>query len=255
MTAAGGVLEGRAAVVTGAAQGIGLCVAERYAGEGATVIIADIQRDQAREVADSINSDGGRALAIRTDVADSASVARMAERARQTIGRIDILVNNAADMANLRRQPFDRITEAEWDRTMAVNVKGMWLMVRAVAGGMREAGYGKIINMSSDLVLSGVPGMAHYVSSKGAVWALTRTLAHELGPDGIRVNAVAPGFTETESALLLGGDAAVRSIARRALLRAETPDDLAGTMVYLASADSDFVTGQLIAVNGGSVLH
>ncbi len=255
MTAAGGVLDGRAAVVTGAAQGIGRCVAERYAREGATVVIADIQRDQARAVADAINSDGGQALAIRTDVADSASVARMAERAQRTIGRIDILVNNAADMAGLRRQPFDRITEEEWDRTMAVNVKGMWLMVRAVAGSMREAGYGKIINMSSDLVLSGVPGMAHYVSSKGAVWALTRTLAHELGPDGIRVNAVAPGFTETESALLLGGDAAVRSIARRALPRAETPDDLAGTMVYLASADSDFVTGQLIAVNGGSVLH
>ena len=255
MTAAGDRLAGRTAVITGAAQGIGRCVAERFASEGAVVVIADIQGDRAREVAESINSEGGRALAIRTDVADSASVARMAERAHQAIGRIDILVNNAADMAALRRQPIDQITEEEWDRTMAVNVKGMWLMVRAVAGGMREAGYGKIINMSSDLVLSGVPGMAHYVSSKGAVWALTRTLAHELGPDGIRVNAVAPGFTETESALLLGGDASVRSIARRALPRAETPDDLAGTMVYLASADSDFVTGQLIAVNGGSVLH
>ena len=255
MTAAGTALAGRTAIVTGAAQGIGRRVAERFADEGAWVVIADIQGDLAHEVADSILRNGGKALAIRTDVADAESVARMAERTRRDVGTVDILVNNAADMAGLRRQPFDRITEAEWDRTMAVNVKGMWLIVRAVAGDMREAGYGKIINMSSDLVLSGVPGMAHYVSSKGAIWALTRTLAHELGPDGIRVNAVAPGFTETESALRLGGDAPVRSITRRAIPRAETPDDLTGTMLYLASADSDFVTGQLIAVNGGSVLH
>jgi 3-oxoacyl-[acyl-carrier protein] reductase len=255
MTATSGALHGRVAIVTGAARGLGRAVAERYADEGAHVVIADTLIDEALDTADDINRGGGSCLAIETDVSSSSSVAAMTTAVRDTFGPISILVNNAGLVADLPRQPFDEIAEDDWDRVMAVNVKGMWQTAKAVVGDMRSAGYGKIINVSSDTVLSGVPGLLHYVSSKGAVWSFTRALAHELGAEGIRVNAVAPGFTETAAALTHGGDASRRSIARRALPRAQTADDLTGTMVYLASSDSDFVTGQLIAVNGGYVLH
>ena len=255
MTAAAGALHDRVAIVTGAARGIGRSVAARYAAEGARVVIADTLIEQAVAAATEITKNGGTALAIETDVASAASVAAMTAASREAFGPIDILVNNAGLVADLPRQPFDEIAEDDWDRVMAVNVKGMWQTAKAVVSDMRSAGYGKIINVSSDTVLSGVPGLLHYVSSKGAVWSFTRSLAHELGADGIRVNAVAPGFTETEAALAHGGDASARSIARRALPRAQTAEDLTGTMVYLASSDSDFVTGQLLVVNGGYVLH
>lgn len=255
MTRPGGALQERVAIVTGAARGIGRRVAERYASEGATVVIADILGEEAIATSAAINDRGGAAVAIETDVSDSSSVEALAAEVRTAFGPVTVLVNNAAVVSELRRGPFDEITECEWDRVMAVNLKGMWLMAKALVGDMRSTGYGKIINVSSDLVLSGVPGLLHYVSSKGAVWSFTRALAHELGADGIRVNAVAPGYTETKAASQLGGDASERSIARRALPRAQTPEDLAGTMVYLASADSDFVTGQLLVVNGGYVLH
>ncbi len=245
----------RVAIVTGAARGIGRRIAERYAFEGATVVLADILGEQAEAVAGLIEDRGGAALSIETDVSDSSSVEAMAAEVRRTLGSVDVLVNNAAMVSELRRGPFDEIPESEWDRVMEVNLKGMWLMAKAVVGDMRSGGYGKIINISSDLVLSGVPGLLHYVSSKGAVWSFTRALAHELGADGIMVNAVAPGYTETRAASRLGGDASRRSIARRALPRVQTPEDLTGTMVYLASSDSDFVTGQLLVVNGGYVLH
>ncbi len=250
-----GVLQDRVAIVTGAARGIGRRIAGRFADEGARVVIADILDNEATATAAAITDRGGVALAVRTDVSNAASVTAAAHQAREAFGPVSILVNNAAIVAGLRREPFDEIPEEDWDHVMAVNVKGMWLMTKSIVGDMRSVGYGKIINVTSDLVLSGTPGLLHYVSSKGAVWAFTRALAHELGTDGIRVNAVAPGFTETKAAMTLGGDAATRSIARRALRRAQTPDDLTGTMVYLASADSDFVTGQLLVVNGGYVLH
>ena len=255
MSGTRGALQDRVAVVTGAARGIGRRVAERYAAEGARVVVADILIQEGAAVAASINDRGGTALAIPTDVSDGASVEELSAEVRSRFGPVTVLVNNAAVVSDLRRGPFDEIPEAEWDRVMDVNLKGMWLMAKAVVGDMRSAGYGKMINVSSDLVLSGVPGLLHYVSSKGGVWAFTRALAHELGADGIRVNAVAPGFTETKAALAIGGDASARSIARRAIPRAEVPEDLTGTMLYLASADSDFVTGQLLAVNGGYVLH
>ncbi len=250
-----GVLQDRVAIVTGAARGIGRRVAERFAAEGARVVIADILVNEAEAAAAAINDGGGTALAIPTDVSDWPSVEALVSEVRSALGPVTVLVNNAAIVSELRRGPFDRISETEWDRVMAVNVKGLWLMAKAVVEDMRAVGYGKIINVSSDLVLSGVPGLLHYVSSKGAVWSFTRGLAHELGPEGVRVNAVAPGYTETSAASQLGGDASARSIARRALPRAQTPEDLTGTMVYLASADSDFVTGQLLVVNGGYVLH
>jgi 3-oxoacyl-[acyl-carrier protein] reductase len=254
VSAARASLAGRVAIVTGGARGIGQAIALECAAEGASVVIADIDGERAADVAAQIEALGGRALAVRTDVSAADSVAAMAGAALGRFGRIDVLVNNAA-IVDVARQPSDLISEEEWDRVMQVNVKGPWLCVRAVLPAMREQRGGKIINLSSDLILSGVPGLLHYVASKGALTAMTRSLARELGPDGICVNAVAPGLTTTDAAMAHGQEAAERSIRTRAIPRAQTPDDITGTVVFLASDASSFMTGQLLVVNGGSVLH
>ena len=247
-------LAGRVVIVTGGARGIGKAIALRCAAEGASVVIADIEGELAAQTAAQIEALGGQALAVRTDVSAAESVGAMVAAALDRFGRIDVLVNNAA-IVDLARQPSDLISEQEWDRVMQVNVKGPWLCIRAVLPAMREQRGGKIVNLSSDLILSGVPGLLHYVASKGALTAMTRSLARELGPDGICVNAVAPGLTTTDAAMTHGQEAAERSIRTRAIPRAQTPDDITGTVVFLASEASAFMTGQLLVVNGGSVLH
>ena len=247
-------LAGRVVIVTGGARGIGKAIALRCAAEGASVVIADIEGEGAAQTAAQIEALGGQALAVRTDVSAADSVGAMVAAALDRFGRIDVLVNNAA-IVDLARQPSDLISEQEWDRVMLVNVKGPWLCIRAVLPAMREQRGGKIVNLSSDLILSGVPGLLHYVASKGALTAMTRSLARELGPDGICVNAVAPGLTTTDAAMTHGQEAAERSIRTRAIPRAQTPDDITGTVVFLASDASAFMTGQLLVVNGGSVLH
>jgi 3-oxoacyl-[acyl-carrier protein] reductase len=247
-------LAGRVVIVTGGARGIGKAIALRCAAEGASVVIADIEGEGAAQTAAQVEALGGQALAVRTDVSAAESVGAMVAAALDRFGRIDVLVNNAA-IVDLARQPSDLISEQEWDRVMLVNVKGPWLCIRAVLPAMREQHGGKIVNLSSDLILSGVPGLLHYVASKGALTAMTRSLARELGPDGICVNAVAPGLTTTDAAMTHGQEAAERSIRTRAIPRAQTPDDITGTVVFLASQASAFMTGQLLVVNGGSVLH
>ena len=247
-------LAGRVVIVTGGARGIGKAIALRCAAEGASVVIADIEGELAAQTAAQIEALGGQALAVRTDVSAADSVGAMVAAVLDRFGRIDVLVNNAA-IVDLARQPSDLISEQEWDRVMLVNVKGPWLCIRAVLPAMREQRGGKIVNLSSDLILSGVPGLLHYVASKGALTAMTRSLARELGPDGICVNAVAPGLTTTDAAMTHGQEAAERSIRTRAIPRAQTPDDITGTVVFLASDASAFMTGQLLVVNGGSVLH
>ncbi|HUZ51879.1 MAG TPA: SDR family oxidoreductase [Streptosporangiaceae bacterium] len=250
-----GSLAGRVIIVTGGARGIGKAIAARCAEEGASLVIADVEEALAAQTAAEIEAAGRQAIAVRTDVSAAASVSSMTAAAFDRYGRIDVLVNNAAMMAQLPRQPFDAIPEEQWDRVMLVNVKGPWLCSRAVVPVMRQQRGGKIVNLSSDMVISGVPGMLHYVASKGALTAMTRSLARELGPDGICVNAIAPGFTTTDAAMAHGPEAAERSIRTRAIPRAQTPEDITGTVVFLSSAASDFMTGQLIVVNGGSVMH
>ena len=249
-------LQGRVAIVTGAAQGIGARYAVALAAQGAAVVCADII--DAEPVAAQIRAAGGRALALHADVCSAESVRQMAAACTQAFGRIDVLVNNAGLFANLALKPLEQIESNEWDRVMAVNVRGPFECAKAVLPQMRAQGYGKIVNIASATVFKGSPMLLHYVTSKGAVVAMTRSLARELGDAGIRVNTLAPGLTASENTLAnpaWQGAVGANNIASRAIKREVTPEDLCGTLVYLASAESDFVTGQVIVVDGGSVMH
>lgn len=249
-------LQDRVAIVTGAAQGIGARYAHALAAEGAAVLCADVA--DAAPVAAAIVSAGGRALAVHADVTSAESVRAMAGSAMEAFGRIDVLVNNAGLFANLALKPFEEISSAEWDRVMAVNVRGPFECAKAVVPFMRGQQYGKIINIASGTVFKGAPMLLHYVSSKGAVVAMTRSMARELGDHGIRVNTLAPGLTASENTLAnpaWQGAVSANNIASRAIKREVQPEDLCGTLVYLASEASDFVTGQVLVVDGGSVMH
>jgi 3-oxoacyl-[acyl-carrier protein] reductase len=256
-TAVTGVAEslaGVVAVVTGAGHGLGRAYAVGLAERGASVVVADLDAEAAATVAGEITAAGGRACAVHVDVADESMVAAMAEAAVREFGRIDVLVNNAAIFLTIgmARVPFDEITVADWDRMMAVNVRGTWLACRAVVPRMREQGYGKIINVSSDTALKGSPMRVHYVASKSAILGFTRTLAAELASDGIRVNAVAPGIVLSEPDPTPERQA--KAVASQLLPDALVSDDLVGTVAFLASPASDPITGQILAVNGGGYM-
>lgn len=250
-----GRLDGRVAIVTGAAQGIGAAFARALAGEGASVAVADL--DSGAKVVAEIEAAGGAAIDVPTDVADEAACARMVGAAVEAFGRLDVIVNNAAVFTSVERKPFTDIPIEEWDRVMAVNVRGVWLCCKAAAPEMRKRKYGKIVSICTGRIFKGSPFFLHYDASKAAVLGITRSLARELGGDNICVNAIAPGSTMSENVLKrtnwMGGNPA-QTVATRALKREETPEDLVGACVYLASADSDFVTGQTIVVDGGSAM-
>lgn len=246
-------LGGRVAIVTGAGQGIGRVFAKAFALAGAIPVIAERNHDKAKSVEDEIASAGGRALAIETDVADEASVRAMVARVEQTFGRIDILVNNAAIFSTLEMRPFDEIPLAEWEAVLRVNITGPFLCTRAVAPAMRRARWGRIINIASGAVLLGRPNYLHYIASKGAVDAMSRSVARELGGFGITVNAILPGATFTEiERKTVTAEQKQRIIGMQCVPRAETPEDLVGTVLFLASEASAFLTGQRIVVDGGA---
>jgi NAD(P)-dependent dehydrogenase (short-subunit alcohol dehydrogenase family) len=251
-------LKDRVAIVTGAARGIGQAYCLALAREGAHIVAADIL--SCAETVATVEQAGGEALEVTADVSNAQSTQAMAFQTMQRFGRIDILVNNAAVYGGLQLTPFERIPEAEWDRVMAVNVKGIWLCCKAVVPVMKQQGKGKIINISSDTIWMGVPLFLHYVASKGAVFALTRALARELAGTGINVNTITPGYTMTEAAQGIADPETVTRLRawvvdQQIIKRAEQPSDLAGTVIFLASEDSDFITGQTLNVNGGATHH
>src|SRR5215831_8130243 len=249
-------LDGRVAIVTGGAKGIGRYYAQALAREGARVMIADIA-DGSGLAAEIAKTYGANSVTSATvDVSDEASVTELVGTTMARFGRIDILVNNAALFAPLQEQPFAEIDVALWDKVIAINVRGIFLMAKHVAPHMIAQRYGKIINVGSGTAARGIPHMLHYVTSKGAVTSFTRALSRELGTHNICVNTLAPGFTISDTVVAQNPghlkSAREPAIQRRALKRDEVPADLVGTLIFLASAESDFVTGQTLAVDGGA---
>jgi NAD(P)-dependent dehydrogenase (short-subunit alcohol dehydrogenase family) len=249
-------LDGRAAILTGGAKGIGRHYAQRLAAEGARLMIADIA-DGRELAADLARKHGANSVeSAVADVSEEGAVKALVAKTMERFGKIDILVNNAALFAPLQETRATAIDVALWDKVMAVNVRGVFLMAKHVAPHMIAQKYGKIINISSGTVARGIPNFSHYVTSKGAVTAFTRALSRELGEYNICVNNLAPGFTLSDSVINENPQhlthSQAPSIVRRALKRDEYPEDLLGALVFLASADSDFVTGQTIAVDGGA---
>jgi len=249
-------LKGRVAIITGGARGLGKAFALRLAEEGARIVVVDIL--DASGVRDEITAKGGEALSVYADVSDEESVGSMVRAVSECFGRIDILVNDAGIFATLGRKPFYEIPADEWDRVLRINLKGMFLCSKAVYPHMKVRGKGKIINITSSTFFEGIPGFAHYVSSKGGIIALTRVMAREVGDDNICVNAVAPGLTTTEvvkGSPMYPEEHLKMSTARRSFKRYEVPEDLTGAVLFLASDDSDFITGQTLLVDGGAAFH
>lgn len=246
-------LTDRVIIVTGGAQGIGKAYCEGLAREGAKVVVADLNGSLAEQVAEKIGA--AEALPVTVDVSQMEATENMVKATMDRFGRVDGLINNAAvfQRPSVTRGPFEQISVEEWDRVMAVNVRGVFLCIRAVLPAMKEQKYGKIVNISSGTVLTGTPKFAHYVTSKAAVIGLTRCIAREVGEWNICINAVAPGLTLSLDDV---DDAGMKQYEQRSqagcIKKVETPQDLVGTIVFLSSAESDFITGQTIAVNGGS---
>ena len=252
-----GRLDGRVAIVTGGAKGIGQHYARALAAEGARLMIADIA--DGKDVAASLAREHGAnsvASAV-TDVSEETAVKALVAETMERFGKIDILVNNAALFAPLRETKCTEIDTAVWDKVMAINLRGPFLMVKHVVPHMRARGYGKIINIGSGSIFHGIPWMLHYVTSKGGIMAMTRVLALELGEHGIRVNTLSPGLTMSETLMAEnpGHIATARDkvLASRSLKRDAHPQDLLGALIFLAGAESDFMTGQNVLVDGGNV--
>jgi NAD(P)-dependent dehydrogenase (short-subunit alcohol dehydrogenase family) len=247
-------LSKKSVIVTGGAGGLGRAFAQGFIDAGAYVAIADVDDAGAQSAANALGAKDKQCIGLAVDVTDEASVARMAERAREAFGGVDVLVNNAAIYGALTRKPFFDITAEEWDQVLGVNLKGAFLCAKAVYPHMKTRG-GKIVNISSATAMSGSPLWLHYVSSKGGLIAMTRGLARELGDHGVTVNAVAPGFTLTDASRRVVDNAETWGVDRGAIRRAERPEDLVGAVLWLASPHSDFVTGQTLIVDGGRQFH
>jgi 3-oxoacyl-[acyl-carrier protein] reductase len=251
-------LDGRVVIVTGGGHGIGKVYCRALAGEGARVVLAEVDGKAADATAASLQAEGAEALAVVTDVANEASTRELARATLEQFGRIDVLVNNAAVFATIpiSRVPLDEIRVEEWDRVMAVNLRGVFLACKAVLPAMKARGFGRIINIASGTVFSGSATRIHYVTSKAGVLGFTRTLAREVGAHGITVNTIAPGSTLSEEnpteelkrfrqGLIQG----------RAIPRLQVPEDLVGAVIFFASDESAFITGQTLVVDGGNVMH
>lgn len=232
------------AIVTGGARGLGLAYVRGLREAGYRVVVADLDESDAGD------------LSLRVDVSDRAACEDMAAATLERFGRIDVLINNAAYFTQIVKKPFEELTDEEWDRCFAVNVRGTFLAARAVVPAMKERRYGKIVNTASMTVPSGIPGFLHYVASKSAIVGLTRALARELGEWGICVNTISPDYVPHDAEYAARQPEMAERLARqRAFARDPVPEDLVGTILYLAGHGSDFVTGQDLWVNGGRLFH
>jgi NAD(P)-dependent dehydrogenase (short-subunit alcohol dehydrogenase family) len=247
-------LKNQVAIVTGSGQGIGYVLAKGLAAEGAKVVITALNLPEAEAAAAAICTSGGDAIGTKLDVCSTQDMQAMVERTKDAFGRIDILVNNAGAFASTYpRKPFWELTVEEWDMVMETNTRGTFLCIQSVFPVMKAQNRGKIINISSGTIFRGIPRGTHYVASKAAIIGLTRQLAHELGPYNIAINAITPGLVMSEGALkVISPEQAQHAVQARIFKRPEEPQDLVGTTVFLASSDSDFMTGQTINVDGGT---
>ena len=249
-------LEGDVVIVTGAARGIGAAYAKALATEGAQVVVTDIL--DPNSTVDEINDAGGTAIGIDCDVTDNTAVNALVAQTISEFGKIDALVNNAAIFAEISHKRFEDIPDREWGNVMKVNIEGVWRVSKAVVPHMRKRKYGKIVNVASTTALKGTPMMLHYVSSKGAILAMTKSMAREVGEDNICINAIAPGLVVSDG-LVKGGNWSDswfdNNTNSRAIKRRATPEDMVGTIVFLSSREANFITGQTIVVDGGSVPH
>jgi NAD(P)-dependent dehydrogenase (short-subunit alcohol dehydrogenase family) len=247
------LLDQRTIIVTGAATGIGQAFAVQCASQGANVVVADM--NAAAETVAAVEAAGGKALAVKVDVADQASVDAMAAAAVARFGRIDGLINNAAYFREVKLTPFEEIDPMIWDRIFQVNVKGVWNCCKAVMPAMRAQNSGTIVNIASVVAVAGQPGYLHYVASKGAVLSMTKGLAKECGASNVRVNVIAPGFVLTDATKNRPIEWQQSFLKARAIAREQRPDDLVGTAMYLLSDLSTFVSGQTIVVDGGHIMY
>jgi NAD(P)-dependent dehydrogenase (short-subunit alcohol dehydrogenase family) len=246
----------RVVIVTGGAQGIGRAIADGLAAEGARVVVADLAG--APEAAAELSADGGEALGLRVDISSEADTLAMARATLDRFGRIDGLVNNAGIYASLVPTPIEELDVDEWRQVFDVNVLGLFLATRAVLPAMREQGSGRIVNIASGTPFKGVPFLLHYVASKGAVVAMTKAIAKEVGDTGILVNAVAPGFTMSDG--VLANSVQVQklqevSVKARVIQRDQFPSDVVGSVVFFCSDDAAFITGQSLVVDGGAYFN
>lgn len=247
-------LDGRSILVTGAGRGLGLALARRLGADGATLWLADIRADWGTAAAEKLRADGITARFVRVDLADADSVAEMAETVTAD-GALYGLVNNAALADGVGGKAVHELEIAEWDRVLNVNLRGTFLVSRAIVPSIIAGGGGRIVTIGSDAALYGSPRLSHYIASKGGVAALTRAMARDLGPYGITVNTVSPGLTESESAEQVPAHRHDLYRLNRALTRPQQPADLVGAVAFLMGDEASYITGQQLVVNGGFVLH
>lgn len=246
------ILSGKRVLITGAARGLGRAFAEAACAAGAKVAVADVLEKEGQATAAAL---GKQAHFQRIDLADPAGIDAAVAACAERLGGLDGLVNCAAIATGIGGKTFEEIEIATWDRVMSVNVRGTWLVTRAAAPHLRKSGHGKVVNIASDTALWGAPKLLHYVASKGAVIAMTRSLARELGPDNVAVNAIAPGLTLVEATEYVPAERHELYVDGRAMPRRQMPEDVVGAVVFLLSDAADFITGQLLPVNGGFVLN